>query len=369
MPSKLFETLNIRKLKLENRIVIAPMCQYSAHEGSATDWHKVHLGTLAQSNAGLLIIEATAVTPEGRISPDDLGLYSDANELALQETLKVIRNTSPMPLAIQLAHAGRKASTYAPWKIINHKKQIAPSEVDGWQTVAPSALAFESNEVPPTELSVTEIKNLIHAFARAAERSARLGLNAIEIHAAHGYLLHQFMSPISNQRTDYYGGSFENRIRFTIEVFKAVREVLPKDFPVWIRISATDWCENGWDLAQSVELIKILKTIGCDAVHVSSGGLSPLQKINTGPGYQVPFAETLKKETGLLCIAVGEITEARQAEKILQNGQADAIALARAILYNPRWPWHAAAELGAQVKASNQFWRSPPAGVVKLFQR
>jgi len=361
--SQLFSPFSIGKLELKNRIVIAPMCQYSAQNGNATDWHMIHLGNMAISGAGLLIIEATAVSPEGRISPDDLGLWSDSNEAALKKTLTAIRQYSEMPIAIQIAHAGRKASTQAPWD----GGHFIPQEQGGWQTAAPSAIAFNTEDALPTALHEAGLKHVIDSFVATAQRSHRLGFDAIEVHAAHGYLLHQFLSPLANQRTDKYGGSLENRMRFPLEVFKAVRESVPASIPVGIRISATDWVDGGWDVEQSIVFGNALRERGCDFIHVSSGGLSPLQAIPVGKNYQVSFAEQIRQAVKLSTIAVGLITEPQQAETIIAEGKADMVALARGMLYDPRWPWHAAAELGAQVDAPKQYWRSQPREFSHLF--
>jgi 2,4-dienoyl-CoA reductase-like NADH-dependent reductase (Old Yellow Enzyme family) len=360
----LFDPLQLGSLQLANRIVIAPMCQYSADEGSATDWHQVHLGHLALSGAGLLIVEATAVSAEGRISPDDLGLYSDANEAALARVLATVRRHSAIPVAIQLSHAGRKASSRAPWE---GGAQIRPDEPRGWPTEAPSALPHSPGELAPTALDRAGLARIREDFARTAARAARLGLQGIELHAAHGYLLHQFLSPLANQREDEYGGSRANRMRFPLEVFEAVRSAFPADRPVWARVSATDWVAGGWDLEDTIAFAQALKARGCAAIHVSTGGVSPAQKIALGPGYQVPFAQRVKEAVGLPTIAVGLITEAEQAQAIVQSGQADAIALARAMLYDPRWPWHAAATIGAHVVAPKQYWRSQPREHKDLF--
>lgn len=362
--SKLFSPISLGKLTLNNRIVIAPMCQYSADHGSATAWHLMHLGHLALSGAGLLIIEATAVEPEGRISPADLGLWSDANEDALRPVLQAIRRHSATPIAIQLAHAGRKASTHVPWE---GGKSI-PSTAGGWKTVAPSALPFAEHDETPIALDAAGLQRIRDAFAAATRRADRLGIDAIELHAAHGYLLHEFLSPLSNRREDAYGGALENRLRFPLEIFDIIRANFSADKPVGIRVSATDWVEGGWDIEQTTVFAKELKKRGCAFIDVSSGGLSPLQQIPLGPGYQVPFAERIKRETGMPTIAVGLITEPRQAEEIIASGKADMIALARGMLYNPRWPWHAAAELGAHVDAPPQYWRSQPRELKTLFK-
>ncbi|HEX8375383.1 MAG TPA: NADH:flavin oxidoreductase/NADH oxidase, partial [Geminicoccaceae bacterium] len=357
MTPRLFEPLRLDDLELDNRIVIAPMCQYSAHAGQAGDWHLMHLGQLAMSGAGLLTLEATAVSPEGRISPTDLGLYSDETERALGRVLDAVRGYAPIPIAIQIGHAGRKASSSAPW---DGGAQIAPEAPDGWRTEAPSAIAHGAGEVPPHALDAEGLKRVREGFVATARRALRIGIDGFELHGAHGYLLHQFLSPLSNRRTDAYGGSLQNRMRFPLECFEAVRAVVPAGRPVWMRVSATDWVEDGWTLGETVEFAHALKRRGAAAIHVSTGGVSTAQKIALGPGYQVPFAERIKAETGLTTIAVGLITEAAQAEAILAEGRADAISLARAMLYNPRWPWHAAAKLGAQIQAPKQYWRSQP---------
>jgi len=363
--SLLFTPLQIGALALPNRIVIAPMCQYSAVDGSATDWHLIHLGHLALSGAGLLILEATAVEAQGRITPGCLGLYSDANEAALKRVLDAVRAHSTMPLAIQLAHAGRKASSRAPWE---GGAQIALGEPGSWPAVAPSALAHIDGEDAPQALDDTGLARVREAFAAAARRAARLGLQGIELHSAHGYLLHQFLSPIANRRSDAFGGSLANRMRFPLEVFDAVRASFPAERPVWARVSATDWVDgSGWDVDDAIAFARALKERGCAAVHVSSGGVSPQQKIPLGPGYQVGLAARIKDATALPTVAVGLITEAQQAEAIVATGQADAVALARAMLYDPRWPWHAAAKLGAQVSAPPQYWRSQPREFKDLF--
>lgn len=362
--STLFTPFRVGSLELRNRIVIAPMCQYSADDGRATDWHLIHLGTLALSGASLLTIEATAVTPEGRISPDDLGLWSDDTESALGRVLDGVRRYSDMPIAIQLAHAGRKASTKVPWE---GGKQIPPGEGRGWQTVAPSAVPFAPGQHPPVTLDRKEMNAIRQAFVTAANRAVTLGLDAIQVHSAHGYLLHQFLSPLSNTRTDEYGGSLENRMRFPLEVFDAVREAFPADRPVSVRVSATDWVDGGWDVEQTIVYANALKARGCAAINVSSGGTSPTAKVPNGPSYQVPFARAVKQATGLPTVAVGLITGYDQAEAIVGTGDADLIALARTILYNPRWPWHAAAHFGATVKAPSQYLRSQPQRYRNLF--
>ena len=361
--SKLFEPISLGKLTLENRIVIAPMCQYSSDEGKATAWHHAHLGQLSFSGAGLLILEATAVEAAGRISAEDLGLWDDATEAAMKDLITGLRANSKMPLGLQLGHAGRKASCAAPW---NGGAQI-PKSAGGWQTVAPSAVAFTEGTEAPEAMSLARIDELKKAYVETVRRADRLGFDLLELHGAHGYLLHQFLSPLSNQRTDQYGGSLENRMRLLLEIFQEIRAEFPAEKPIGVRISATDWVDGGWDLEQSIELAKALDKLGCSYIHVSSGGLSPHQKIAVGPNYQVPFADGIKRYVNMPVIAVGLITEPEQAEAIIGTGQADMIALARGILYNPRWPWHAAAKLGAKVSAPKQYWRSEPHGLKGLF--
>jgi 2,4-dienoyl-CoA reductase-like NADH-dependent reductase (Old Yellow Enzyme family) len=357
-------------LTLANRIVIAPMCQYLAREGEANDWHLAHWTSLLNSGAGMLTLEATAVTQTGRITHGCLGLWDDRTEKALDDVLQRARRLAPsMPVCIQLAHAGRKASSATPWQ----GGQLVRLEQGGWQPLAPSALPQLPTEAPPTAMTLDDIAQVRAAFVAAALRAKRVGIEAIELHGAHGYLLHQFLSPLANQRADHYGGSLDNRMRFPLEVFAAVREAF--NGPVGVRVSASDWVDGGWDLAQTSEFALRLKALGCDFVHVSSGGTSPQQKIAIGPGYQLPFARQVRKDSGLTTIAVGLITQPQQAEDILQAGDADLIALARAILFKPRWPWEAAAALGATVTASPQYWRCPPReaqtifGDVKIGQR
>jgi len=365
MPPRLFESLRLDELELDNRILIAPMCQYSASAGEAGDWHMMHLGHLAMSGAGLLTLEATAVSPEGRITDVDLGLYNDACERALARVLGAVREYAPIPVCIQLAHAGRKGSSEAPWA---GGAQVPPDSPHGWRTEAPSALPHSEGEVVPHALDLEDLARIRDDFVATAIRAVRLGIEAFELHGAHGYLLHQFLSPLANQRTDAYGGILANRMRFPLEVFEAVREVVPPGDPVWMRVSATDWVEDGWDIEDTVALAAALKERGAPAIHVSTGGVSPKQAIKLGPGYQVPYAARIKAETGLATIAVGLITEAAQAEAILAEGRADAISLARVMLYDPRWPWHAAAELGAQVRAPKQYWRCQPRALKDLFE-
>jgi NADPH2 dehydrogenase len=361
--SSLFSPIELRGLKLPNRIMVSPMCQYSAENGSATDWHFTHINSLALSGAAMFCIEATHVEDIGRITPGCLGLYSDANEAALKPILASVRKHSKAAVAMQLAHAGRKASSARPWD----GGQLIPPDKGGWQTQAPSAVPHKEGEAAPLALDDAGLARIRDAFVASARRAERLGIDAIEVHGAHGYLMHQFLSPISNKRTDKYGGSLENRMRYPLEVFDAVRAAFPDKKPVGIRVSATDWVEGGWDLPQTIEFAKELKKRGVDWIDVSSGGVSPLQKIPLGPGYQVPLAQGVKQATGVITMAVGLITEAKQAEDIVTSGKADMVALARGMLYDPRWGWHAAAELGGEVTAPPQYWRSQPSTQKALF--
>ncbi|HEY4665547.1 MAG TPA: NADH:flavin oxidoreductase/NADH oxidase [Comamonas sp.] len=364
--SALFSPLHLGKLELTNRIVIPPMCMYSAEEGCASNWHIMHYGNLAQSGAGLLILEATAVEARGRISAYDLGLWNDTQAQALQAVLAPIRRYSSMPICIQLAHAGRKASSLRPWE---GGGAMAATHPQAWPTISASAQPFLPTDPTPTSATLEDISHIKQAFVDAAVRSQQLGLDAIELHAAHGYLLHQFLSPLSNLRTDSYGGSLDNRMRLTLEVFDAMRAALPADYPVGVRISATDWVDGGWNVDQSKVLAQALAQRGCAFLHVSSAALSPAQQIPVGPGYQVPLAAALRESLheAMPVIAVGLITDAQQAEDILQAGQADAIGIARAMLYNPRWPWEAARQLGARVHAAPQYLRCQPHGAKDLF--
>jgi len=361
--SALFSPIKLRGLELPNRIMVAPMCQYSAQNGEANDWHFTHINTLALSGAAMFCIEATHVEAIGRITPGCLGLYDDATEAALKPIMASVRKHSKTAVAIQLAHAGRKASSHKPW---DGGQQIPVSQ-GGWQAEGPSAVPHKEGETPPLALDAPGLARVRDAFVNAARRAERLGIDAIELHSAHGYLLHQFLSPISNKRTDQYGGSLQNRMRYPLEVFDAVRAAFPAEKPVGIKVSATDWVEGGWDLAQTIEYAKELKKRSVDWIDASSGGVSPLQKIPLGPGYQVPFAQAIKEATGVTTMAVGLITEAKQAEDIVASGKADMVALARAMLYDPRWGWHAAAELGGQVEAPPQYWRSQPSTQKALF--
>ncbi|HEV7876565.1 NADH:flavin oxidoreductase/NADH oxidase [Bradyrhizobium sp.] len=361
--SALFSPITLRGLELPNRIMVAPMCQYSAVDGEANDWHFTHINSLALSGAAMFCIEATAVEAIGRITPGCLGLWNDATEAALKPILASVRKHSRAAVAIQLAHAGRKASSHVPW---DGGQQIPVSQ-GGWQAEGPSAVPHKEGEAPPLALDEAGLKRIRDAFAATAKRAERLGIDALEVHCAHGYLLHQFLSPISNRRTDQYGGPLENRLRYPLEVFDTIRAAFPADKPVGIKVSSTDWVEGGWDIAQTIELAKQLKKRGVDWIDASSGGVSPLQKIPLGPGYQVQFAEAIKQATGVNTMAVGLITEAKQAEDIVASGKADMVALARGMLYDPRWGWHAAVELGGQVEAPPQYWRSQPSTQKALF--
>jgi 2,4-dienoyl-CoA reductase-like NADH-dependent reductase (Old Yellow Enzyme family) len=353
----LFDQLKIRGVTLRNRIVVSPMCQYSSTDGFATDWHLVHLGSRAVGGAAAVIAEATAVTAEGRISPVDLGIWKDAHVEPLARVAAFIRGQGAAP-GIQLAHAGRKASVKSPWE---GGGAVADSE-GGWTPVAPSAIAFEERYRNPTELDDRGIRAIVNAFAAAAGRARLAGFQLVEIHAAHGYLIHEFLSPLSNRRTDAYGGSLENRTRFAREIVTAVRQVWPEELPLFVRISATDWVPGGWDLEQSVELAKQLKQLGADLIDCSSGGSSPTAKIPMGPGYQVPFAEKVRREAGVMTGAVGMITDAKQADEIIREGKADVVLLAREFLRHPYWPIHAAKELGQEIAWPAQYLRAAPEG-------
>jgi len=352
MSSKLFSPLQIKSLVLKNRIVISPMCQYSAIDGFANDWHLVHLGSRAVGGAALILQEATAVSPEARISPNDLGLWKDEQIEKMISINRFITENGTIP-GIQLAHAGRKAATPAPWN--GHQK--LSKEEGGWDTVAPSAIGFNADEIP-VELDLAGIKKVIADFKSATKRAVQAGFKVVEIHAAHGYLLHQFLSPLSNLRTDEYGGSFDNRIRLTLEILEAVQSEWPKDLPLFVRISATDWAEGGWNAEESVKLSAILNKLGVDLIDVSSGGLVLHQNIPVGPNYQVPFAEQIRKETGIKTGAVGLISNAKQAEEILESGKADLILFARASLRNPYLPQNFASELEEEFAWPNQYVRA-----------
>jgi len=354
--SKLFSPLTLRGLTLRNRIFVSPMCQYSAQDGLANDWHLVHLGARAAGGCGLVITEATAVSPEGRISLGDLGLWNDAQAEALTRIARFIASQGAAP-AIQLAHAGRKASTGVPW---NGGKPLTAAQ-GGWQPVAPSAISFGPGYPEPRALAVSELRELAGKFATAAARAVGAGFQAIELHMAHGYLMHELLSPLSNHRADDYGGPLANRARFPLEVARAVRDAVPRELPVLARLSATDWVEGGWDLPQSIELSKWLKAAGVDFIDCSSGGMVPTAVVPAGPGFQTPFADAIRREAGIATGAVGFITDPAQAEQIVATGQADAVLLARELLRDPQWPLRAAERLGAQVRWPPQYERAKPA--------
>lgn len=352
----LFEPFTLRGVTLRNRIGVSPMCQYSSTDGFATDWHLVHLGSFAVGGAGLVFTEATAVVPEGRISPQDLGIWSDEHLPALRRITEFVRAQGAVA-GMQLAHAGRKASTQRPWD----GNGTVPPDAGGWANVmAPSALPFSPAYPLPMAMSLDDIAATIDAFRRAAQRAIAAGFEVIELHAAHGYLLHEFLSPLANQRADPYGGSFDNRIRFLLEVTRAVRDALPDRMPLIVRISATDYLEGGWTVDESVELSKQLKQAGVDLVDCSSGGLATGAKITAGPGYQVPFARRVRTEAGIPTAAVGMITTPSQAEAIVRGGDADLVLLAREMLRQPRWPLLAASALGVQTAWPPQYERARP---------
>ncbi len=354
----LFDELKIRGVTLRNRIAVSPMCQYSCVDGMATDWHLVHLGSRAVGGAALVFTEATAVTPEGRISPQDLGIWNDAQADALVRTVAFIREQGAAA-GIQFAHAGRKASMRRPWDLPG----VVPESEGGWARVgAPSAIPFSDTFLVPHEMTAGEIADVTAAFVAAARRSLTAGFDVIELHGAHGYLLHEFLSPLSNTRTDRYGGSFENRTRLLREVVTAVRAVWPETHPLFVRISATDWAEGGWDLPQSIELSRALKQLGVDMIDTSSGGNVATATIPLGPGYQVPFAEAIRRDAGIATGAVGLITDAEQAEQVIQSEQADMVLLARELLRDPYWPLAAAQELGQNIAWPAQYLRAGPKG-------
>ena len=355
MQRKLFSPLVLRGVEFRNRIFFSPMCQYCGTDGIPGDWHFVHLGSRAVGGAGLVVAEATAVSPEGRISPWDTGLWNDAQSRAFERIAAFIKAQGSVP-GIQLAHAGRKASTDAPWR----SRQVVKPGDGGWQPVAPSPLPFDAADPVPRELSAAEIAELVNRFAEAARRALTAGFMVVEIHMAHGYLLHEFLSPISNHRLDEFGGDMEGRMKFPLAVAKAVRDVWPDYLPVFVRISATDWVEGGWDLNQSIVFSRRLREIGIDLIDCSSGGLVSEAAIPSGPGFQVPFSAAIRREAGIATGAVGLITSAQQAEQILVCGDADAIFMARAFLHDPYWTLHAAHELGADVAWPVQYLRAKP---------
>jgi 2,4-dienoyl-CoA reductase-like NADH-dependent reductase (Old Yellow Enzyme family) len=354
----LFDPLTIRDVTFANRVFVSPMCQYSSENGSANDWHFVHLGSRAVGGAGLVLTEATAVLPEGRISPQDLGIWEDGHVEMLTKIVRFIHEQGSIA-GMQLAHAGRKASTSRPWK--GH--DAVPESEGGWKkVVAPSAIQFSETYPMPQSLSVEGIQEVIDAFAAAARRACQAGFRVVEIHAAHGYLIHEFLSPLSNKRGDDYGGSFENRTRLCREVVAAVRSAWPKELPLFVRISATDWVEGGWTIEESVKLAGKLKEMGVDLVDCSSGGNALHAKIPVGPGYQTQFAERIRREAGIMTGAVGMITSPEQADHIIQTGQADAVIMAREFLRDPYWPLRAARELDRPIPWPVQYLRAGPKG-------
>jgi 2,4-dienoyl-CoA reductase-like NADH-dependent reductase (Old Yellow Enzyme family) len=349
----LFEPIKIRNIELKNRLVVSPMCQYSSVDGFANDWHLVHLGSRAMGGAALVFTEATAVSPEGRITPDDLGIWKDEHIEFLKRICDFIKQHAAVP-GIQLAHAGRKASHSSPWK---GAKFLSPTE-GAWQTLAPSAIPYKDGEPVPKEMTIVEIEQLVEDFKAGTQRALQAGFEVFEVHAAHGYLINEFLSPLSNLRTDEYGGSFENRIRLLIAIVKVIRTAIGKERALFVRLSSTDWVEGGWNEDDSVALAKILKELGVDVIDCSSGGNSHEQKIPVRPLYQVPFSEKIKKETGILTAAVGLITSAEESENILAENKADLIVMARELLREPYFPLHAAKALGAEVEWPVQYERA-----------
>jgi 2,4-dienoyl-CoA reductase-like NADH-dependent reductase (Old Yellow Enzyme family) len=356
MSSALFSSFKLRSVEFLNRIVVSPMGQCSAEDGCANDWHKVHLGGLALQGSGALVIEATAVNPEGRNTPFDLGLWNDTQAEALAPSIDFIRRHSRTKLGLQLWHVGRKGSVMPAWE----RHRLLPISEGGWQVFAASDIPYPGRHIP-VPMDKEHIAGLLSDYRAAAKRADLLGVEFLELHAAHGYLLHNFLSPLTNHRQDEYGGSLENRLRLVLEVFAAIREVLPEHKPLGIRISSTDWVKGGWTLDDSVVLATRLKALGCDYVTASSGGAVPEQDITIGPGYQVPFSTRIRREAGIATIAVGLITDPRHADSLIANGHADLVALARGMIFNPRWTWHAAVELGAEPDFPVQYERAHPA--------
>ena len=354
--SLLFSPWQLRDVTARNRIVVSPMCEYSCVDGVAKAWHLVHMGSRAVGGAGIVFAEATAVTPRGRISPADLGLWSSAHRNALAPIAEFVREQGAVA-GIQIAHAGRKASTSPPWL---GSKHLSPAE-GGWESMAPSAIPFNESWPPPQELTIEGVADVRQAFVASARFAQEAGFDLLEVHGAHGYLIHEFLSPLSNKRADRYGGSFDNRTHFVLELVAAVREVWPERKPLWMRLSCTDWVEGGWDVEETVALAKLLVERGVDAIDCSSGGLDMRQQIPLGPGYQVPFAERLRREAGIATVAVGMIEDPEHAESILREGRADGICMARAFLRDPYWPLHAARALGEEVAWPVQYLRAKPA--------
>lgn len=356
MSSALFSPATVRELQLPNRISVAPMCQYNAKDGSMHDWHLMHLGQFAISGAGLVMTEKTDVEPEGRIGPYCVGLYSDENEAAMKRVVDFCRLYGHAKLGVQLGHAGRKSSVLPPWQ----KRRILGIKDGGWHPVAPSPIRIFDDGPPPRELTREDIAGIIRKFVSAVQRAERIGFDLVELHGAHGYLVHQFLSPISNQRTDEYGGSLENRMRFPLELFAAIRAAWPQHKPMIVKVSAVDWCEGGWTMAETVEYCGRLRDLGCDFVVVSSGGIVWTEKIPTAPGFQVPFGVEIRKKTGMPVSAVGLISDPQHAEQIVASGQAEFVSLARAMLWDPRWVWHAADVLNVETEYPNQYSRARP---------
>ncbi|MDH2910133.1 MAG: NADH:flavin oxidoreductase/NADH oxidase [Candidatus Eremiobacteraeota bacterium] len=360
MPASLLSPFSLRSVAISNRVVVSPMCQYSAIDGTASDWHLVNLGHLALSGPGLVFFEATHVNPEGRITPHCLGLYSDENERGLKRVVDFLKTWTQSRVGIQLGHAGRKGGTKPPFSAGN-----LPPNPALWQPVAPSALAYDEGWAEPIALDRAGIANAIADFVAAAQRARRAGVEVVELHFAHGYLAHQFLSPLSNRRDDEYGGTLENRMRFSLELFQAVRDALPAEMPVGVRLSATDFVEGGWDLDSSIVLVRRLAERGCDFVDVSGGGLSPLQKIHPAPGYQVGFAKAIRAATGMATIAVGMIVDPEYADRIVRDGEADFVALARGFLRDPRWLWNAVDRLGGESFVPPQYARGRQSAIPK----
>ena len=354
--SFLFSPLTMRNLTLENRVVVAPMCQYSAIDGCPREWHGMHLGSMAISGAGLMICEATGVCADGRITPDCTGLYSDENEAAFRDQVEFCRSIAPIKIGIQLNHSGRKGSTRAPWL----DGGPLTGEEGAWEPLAPSAVPYLADWAPPRAMDTSDLEQVKNAFVQAGRRAVRVGFDLLELHVAHGYLLHQFLSPITNRRTDGYGGSLDNRMRFPLEVLEAVRGEFPEERPLIVRLSASDWIDDAWDIGQSVVFARELKALGCDMIHVTSGGLDQRQTITTGPGYQVEFAHRIRSEADIPTMAVGEIVEPVQAETIIRTGQADLVSLARGMLWDPRWVWKAAVALDAELTLPAPYARCNP---------
>lgn len=352
--SRLFEPLQLRETKFKNRIIVSPMCEYSAVDGLPNDWHLVHLGSRAVGGAALVMTEATGVSPEGRISPEDTGIWNDQQAEVFGRIAAFIRSQDAVP-GIQLAHAGRKGSTQPPW---HGGRVIAPEAAKGWVPLSPGATPFHAGDPPPRAMTASDIEQVVSDFVAAAGRARKAGFEVVELHMAHGYLLHEFLSPITNQRSDDYGGSLDNRMRLPMRVAEGVRAAWPAERPLFVRISASDWIEGGWDITSSIALARALKGLGVDLIDCSSGGIAPGIKIPVGPGYQVPFAEAVRREAGIATVAVGLITDARQAEEIIESGKADAVMLARELLRDPYWPLHAARELGVEVPWPKQYERA-----------